>query len=146
MSSIIPKYIKKYGYRERAITYTCIYARIGYKESVEPLGTWNFGTHEKAERNGMRERIIEVKLIKEVKLRGGLALKLNIPGFDGMPDRLVLFPHGKLAFIELKAPGKHPRPLQEKRKRQLEALGFRVFCIDDPGQIGGILDEITSGL
>ena len=94
----------------------------------------------------MREKIIEVKLIKEVKSMGGFALKLNIPGFDGMPDRLVLFPHGKLAFIELKAPGKRPRPLQEKRKRQLEALGFPVFYIDDPGQIGGIIHEITSHL
>jgi len=51
MSSIIPKYIKKYGYRERAITDTYIYARIGYKDSVELLGTWNFGTHER--RKGM---------------------------------------------------------------------------------------------
>lgn len=94
----------------------------------------------------MREKIIETKLIKEVKTLGGLALKLNIPGFDGMPDRLVLLPHGKLAFIELKAPGKVLRPLQEKRKRQLEALGLPVFCIDAPGQIGGIINEITCGL
>lgn len=92
----------------------------------------------------MREKNIEAKLTKAVKSMGGLALKLNIQGFDGMPDRLVLLPHGKLAFIELKAPGKHPRPLQEKRKRQLEALSFLVFCIDSVEQIGGILDEIQS--
>jgi hypothetical protein len=47
-----------------------------------------------------------------------------------------------LAFVELKAPGKKLRPLQEKRKRQLEALGFSVFVIDGTQQIGGILDEI----
>jgi hypothetical protein len=102
------------------------------------------GTLEKAERISMREKNIETKLTKAVKSMGGLALKLNILGFDGMPDRLVLLPHGKLAFIELKAPGKYPRPLQEKRKRQLEALGFLVFCIDSVEQIGGILDEIQS--
>jgi hypothetical protein len=92
----------------------------------------------------MREKNIEEKLTKVVKSMAGLSLKLNVHGFDGMPDRLVLLPNGKLAFIELKAPGKHPRPLQEKRKRQLEALGFLVFCIDNVEQIGGILDEIQS--
>lgn len=92
----------------------------------------------------MREKTIEIKLKNTVKSMGGIALKLISPGFDGVPDRLVLLPHGKLGFIELKAPGKRPRPLQEKRKRQLEALGFPVFCIDGTQQIGGILDEIQT--
>ena len=92
----------------------------------------------------MREKDIERKLIAEVKKAGGLALKLVSPGFDGMPDRLLLLPIGKLAFVECKAPGKTLRPLQEKRKRQLESLGFLVFCLDHPEQIGGILREIQS--
>ena len=92
----------------------------------------------------MKEKTIEIKLKNTVKSMGGIALKLISPGFDGVPDRLVLLPHGKLGFIELKAPGKRPRPLQEKRKRQLEALGFSVFCIDGTQQIGGILDEIQT--
>ncbi|WKB36381.1 VRR-NUC domain-containing protein [Terrilactibacillus sp. S3-3] len=75
---------------------------------------------------------------------GGLALKLVSPGFDGMPDRLILLPERKIAFIEVKAPGKTLRPLQEKRKRQLESLGFLVFCLDHIEQIGGILREIQS--
>lgn len=92
----------------------------------------------------MREKTLERKLVQIVKAMGGIAPKLVSPGYDGMPDRLVLLPHGKLAFIELKAPGKRLRPLQEKRKKQLEALGFLVFCIDGIEQIGGILDEIQS--
>lgn len=75
---------------------------------------------------------------------GGLAPKFTSPGFDGVPDRLVLLPGGKLAFIELKAPGKVLRPLQVRRKSQLESLGFSVYCIDGAEQIGGILDEIQS--
>ena len=90
----------------------------------------------------MREKTIETKLTKKVKSMGGIALKISLANCDGMPDRLVLLTDGKLAFIELKAPGKKLRPLQEKRKRQLEALGFSVFCIDGIEQIGGILDEI----
>ena len=92
----------------------------------------------------MREKTIEAKLVKAVKSMGGIALKISSANYDGMPDRLVLLTDGKLAFIELKAPGKKLRPLQEKRKRQLEALGFLVFCIDGVEQIGGILDEIRS--
>lgn len=92
----------------------------------------------------MREKTVESKLVKAVKSMGGLAPKFVSPGFDGVPDRLVLLPRGKIAFIELKAPGKELRPLQVRRKRQLEALGFSVYCIDGPEQIGGILDEIQS--
>lgn len=92
----------------------------------------------------MREKCIETKLAKAVKSMGGLAPKFVSPGLDGVPDRLVLLPGGKIAFIELKAPGETLRPLQVRRKRQLEALGFLVYCIDGPEQIGGILDEIQT--
>lgn len=90
----------------------------------------------------MRERQIEAKLVQAVKSMGGLAPKFVSPGLDGVPDRLVLLPGGKMAFVELKASGKTLRPLQVRRKRQLEALGFSVYCIDNTKQIGGILDEI----
>lgn len=92
----------------------------------------------------MREKATEAKLVKAVRSMGGLAPKFVSPGFDGVPDRLVLLPKGKIAFIELKAKGKELRPLQVRRKRQLEKLGFSVYCIDRPEQIGGILGEIQS--
>ena len=92
----------------------------------------------------MREKTVEAKLVKAAKLSGGLAPKFISPGLDGVPDRLVLLPGGRIAFIELKAPGKTLRPLQVRRKRQLEALGFSVYCIDRAEQIGGILDEIQT--
>lgn len=90
----------------------------------------------------MLEKQIERKLTKAVKNMGGIALKLISPGFDGMPDRLVLLPGGRLAFVEVKAPGKRPRPLQTARHDQLRRIGFKVYILDDEEQIGGILDEI----
>ena len=90
----------------------------------------------------MREKTLEALLVQTVKSMGGLAPKFVSPGFDGMPDRIVLLPHSKMAFVEVKAHGKKPRPLQVRRKSQLEALGFSVYCIDSPEQIGGILSEI----
>lgn len=92
----------------------------------------------------MREKEIEKKLTLEVKKRGGLAVKFVSPGFDGMPDRIVLMPEGKMAFVEVKAPGKRPRPLQTSRHKLLRGLGFLVFVLDDESQIGGILDAVQS--
>lgn len=90
----------------------------------------------------MREKTIEAKLVQLVRSKGGLALKFSSPACDGVPDRLALLPGGKIAFIELKAPGKTLRPLQVRRKRQLEALGFSVYCIDRPEQIEIVLQEM----
>lgn len=91
-----------------------------------------------------REKEIEEKLRLSVKAHGGIALKFTSPGFDGMPDRLILLPKGRIAFAELKAPGKKPRPLQLARHKLLQRLGFKVYVIDDEKQIGGIIDEIRS--
>lgn len=92
----------------------------------------------------MREKTIEQRLVKAVKNSGGIAPKLVSPGFDGMPDRLVLLPGGKIGFVEVKAPGKEPRPLQVARHGLLRRLGFKVYILDAPEQIGGILDEIRT--
>ena len=92
----------------------------------------------------MREKNIEQKLVKAVKSAGGIAPKLTCPGYDGMPDRLVLMPEGRIGFVEVKAPGKEPRPLQVRRHEMIRNLGFKVYILDDPEQIGGILHEIQS--
>lgn len=92
----------------------------------------------------MKEKKIEQKFTETVKKMGGFAPKFVSPGLDGVPDRLVLLPSGRMAFVELKAPGKKLRPLQIRRKKQLESLGFSVYCIDSIEQIGGVLDEIQS--
>ena len=90
----------------------------------------------------MREKHVESAFVTAVKKRHGLPLKFESPGFDGVPDRLVLLPGGRIGFVELKAPGRKMRPLQEKRKRQLEGLGFLVFCVDEKEQIEEVLDAI----
>ena len=92
----------------------------------------------------MREKYVEQRLVAEVKKRGGICPKWVAPGFDGVPDRLVFLPHHKFGMIEVKAPGKKPRPLQSARHRLFETLGFVVFILDKPEQIGGILDEIQT--
>jgi hypothetical protein len=90
----------------------------------------------------MREKYIESRLVAEVKRKNGMCPKFVSPGLDGMPDRLILLPNGKIAFAEIKAPGKTPRALQLKRHQQLLNLGFKVFVIDSTEQIKKLLEEI----
>ena len=92
----------------------------------------------------MQEKSLEKKLVKAVKSVGGIAPKLTSPGFDGMPDRLVLLPNGKVGFVELKASGKKPRPIQLSRIKLLKRLGFKAYILDDEKEIGGIINDILS--
>ena len=88
------------------------------------------------------EHMIEQHLVNEVKKQGGWAPKFVSPGTNGMPDRIVLMPYGHIGFVELKAPGEKPRPLQLYRHQQLRDMGFQVFVMDDFDQAQMIIDAI----
>jgi hypothetical protein len=90
------------------------------------------------------EQEIEKQLVMAVKKMGGRAVKFMSPGFDGMPDRLVLLPGGKCGFVEVKAPGKKPRALQLVRHEMLKALGFKAYVLDAKEQIEEIINDIHS--
>ena len=90
----------------------------------------------------MREQEIETRLKEEVERAGGLALKFISPGTAGVPDRIVLLPGKDIYFVELKAPGEQLRPLQLKRKKQLEDLGFKVYVIDSIQAVSAFMREV----
>ena len=90
----------------------------------------------------MRENEVEKRFVEAVRAVGGQALKFTSQTMNGVPDRLVLLIGGKCAFVELKAPGKQMRILQRKRRQQLEALGFPVFCVDRLEQIQPAVDAL----
>ncbi|MBU3155164.1 VRR-NUC domain-containing protein [Clostridium estertheticum] len=90
----------------------------------------------------MRETRIEKRLIKEIEKIGGKALKFVSPGVTGVPDRIVLLPHGKMIFVELKAPGKKESPMQRYRAKEYRNLGFDVRCIDSVELIIKLIEEV----
>ena len=92
----------------------------------------------------MREYVVENEFVKAVRKAGGVAYKLTSQTANGLPDRLVLFFPAKTVFVELKAPGKMLRPLQIKRKYQLNALGFPVLCVDRLSQIKPVIEAIKA--
>lgn len=90
----------------------------------------------------MSEAGLERKLTQEVEHRGGLALKFVSPGWRGAPDRLVLMPQGRVWFVEMKAPGRKPRPLQEYRLRILREMGFQARVVSTEDELQQFLAEV----
>ena len=90
----------------------------------------------------MTEKHIEARLTSEVKKRGGLSIKLVSPSMTGLPDRLLLLPGGMMGFVEVKQTRERPRPVQRKRIKQLQNLGFTALVLDDIEDIGKVIDEI----
>lgn len=79
----------------------------------------------------MKEKEIETYFRKQVRAAGGRAYKFVSPGNAGVPDRIVLFPGGRIVFVELKAPGKKRTALQEAQCNKISKLGFEVLVIDN---------------
>lgn len=90
----------------------------------------------------MRESSIEKRLVEKVKEQGGLILKLACTGMAGIPDRLVVGECGMTAFVEVKAPGKKTRKLQDKRIGELKKLGQNVFVVDSYEDVDKVIREV----
>ena len=78
----------------------------------------------------MRERDIERHLVKRVKELGGEIRKAEWIGRSGAPDRRVMLPGRTPVWVELKAPGVKPRPLQIREHNRMRRLGELVEVID----------------
>lgn len=91
----------------------------------------------------MRESTLERRLVKEVEGIGGLAIKWAAPGHRGVPDRVVVLPGGRVAFVEMKAPGGQPRPLQRKWHKTLRGLGHTVAVIDSLEGIDSFVKDVA---
>lgn len=90
----------------------------------------------------MRESKIEAHLRDETRKRGGRAYKWVSPGNNGVPDRMVLMPGGRIWFVELKAPGKAPTKLQLSQHKRLRELGFQVSVIDSIEGVDALMEEV----
>ena len=91
----------------------------------------------------MKESKIERFFIKECKKKGWLPLKFVSPSMSGLPDRMVLLPGGRVSFVELKAEGEKPRPLQTAVYRIFAGLGFHVYVVDSKSGVNAYVDEIS---
>lgn len=90
------------------------------------------------------EKLVERKLVELTKINNGMCIKLLCNHILGLPDRLCLFPGGKLAFVELKTTGEKPKRIQIFMHKKLRALGFRVEVIDTVEGVINFVDEMIN--
>lgn len=90
----------------------------------------------------MRERTIEGHLKARTEAAGGVCLKVVAIGWAGFPDRVILLPQARIAFVEVKRPGSRPRPLQETRIQALQRFGFVATWVDSYEGV----DRVLAGL
>jgi len=75
------------------------------------------------------ESAVESYLEKQMKKIGGRAYKFP-PAVRGNPDRIVLFPFGRIYLVELKRAGKKPEPAQVLWHQRAFDMGHVVHVID----------------
>ena len=90
----------------------------------------------------MKESFIENKLRVEVEKRGGLCQKWQ-SGWEGAPDRIVIWPGGIVHFVETKAPNKDLRELQKYRQKQLMDRGCVSLRIRTPEEVMTYVRSMT---
>jgi len=78
----------------------------------------------------MLEKEVEGYLVRQVVKLGGKAYKFSSPSNRSIPDRLCCLPQGLTKYVECKALGKRPTPLQWKVIEYLRSLGHEVLIVD----------------
>jgi len=90
----------------------------------------------------MRESTIEKYGVKIAKQKGFMVVKYIDRFRNGAPDRLHLGPMKDVFFVEYKAPGEKPTPVQLKYHAALRALGFEVYVIDCKADVDELFNVV----
>jgi hypothetical protein len=89
------------------------------------------------------EKSIEAAVTKYAKAQGCLCYKFVSPSNRGVPDRIIIGPTGKVLFLELKAPGKVPTPLQIHVITQLRDNGANADWADSAELAKDLIDTFV---
>ena len=92
----------------------------------------------------MLEREIEKKLVKGIRRLGGRAYKWVSPGSNGVPDRIIVMPGGRILFVELKTSTGVVSKLQKRQIRMLSQMGCDVRVVFGMDGVQDLLDRLTA--
>lgn len=88
------------------------------------------------------EKALEGRCCAKIEARGGLALKLSIPGVRGFPDRTCMLPGAMLFYCEFKRLRTGRVSAQQVRWRAvLSKLGYNVYVIDNDADFDAALER-----
>ena len=87
-----------------------------------------------------REKDIEKYMACRIERLGGVAFKFTSPGNDGVPDRLVILPGGRILFVELKTKGGRLKPIQVWQQERIRRRGVEVRTVWSKAQVDELLE------
>ncbi|MCR5519960.1 MAG: VRR-NUC domain-containing protein [Bacteroidales bacterium] len=90
------------------------------------------------------EKYLERQLVRQVTALGGACIKLTSQYHRGLPDRLILMPGAYTCFAEVKTTGKRRNALQQITCAELEALGFKVYVVDDKVSVQELIQTLKT--
>lgn len=85
---------------------------------------------------------VQSKIAAYAKKAGYLVLRFEVMQMVGFPD-LLLLGHGRVAFIEVKAPGKKPGKIQHYRLKQINDRGIPADWFDNIDDAKVFINEIV---
>lgn len=88
----------------------------------------------------MLERDVEKRVGDYAKAKGFWHRKFTSPQRRGVPDR-IFARCGRVFWIEFKAAGKKPTPLQLSEIAKMRAVGLTVFVVDNVEDGKTIIDD-----
>ena len=92
----------------------------------------------------MLEKEIEKKLVEGIRRLGGRAYKWVSPGSNGVPDRIIVMPGGRILFVELKTSTGVVSKLQKRQIRMLSQMGCDVRVVFGMDGVQDLLDRLTA--
>ena len=92
----------------------------------------------------MLEKEIEKKLVDGIRRLGGRAYKWVSPGSNGVPDRIIVMPGGRILFVELKTSIGVVSKLQKMQIRMLSQMGCDVRVVFGMDGVQDLLDRLTA--
>lgn len=92
------------------------------------------------------EKYIESYLHTYASQMGGHTEKLSATFSSGMPDRLVIPPHGQMFFVEVKAKGEKPRKIQLVVHERLRKLGQTVVVVDSMQEVEKVINRMFADI
>ena len=92
----------------------------------------------------MQESGFENYVVNKIRSVGGRAFKWVCPGMTGAPDRICIFPGGRIIFIELKRPGLGDGRSERQKKvcRLLRGLGCDIRRISEKDEFKKLMLEV----
>lgn len=90
----------------------------------------------------MKESMIEARLVREVKKRGGLCYKFISPDNAGVPDRIVITPDGRTIYVELKTLIGRLAKIQKWQLAEIRKRGAEVRVLYGMDQVLAFVEEV----